>query len=95
MNMPLILALIALGSMAVNVLDWRFRGNERFLYQPQSRRLRFIFNAWTISTGLVTVLFLEAVIPELAFLSVFLGLVVLHSLYSIVRRHRQRFPANI
>ena len=90
MNIPTILAIAVLGSVAANALHWRGRRGERFLYQPQSGWLRFIFAAWTIATVVTAILFLAGVIPVPAFLGFALGLTVGHELYSIARRQQQR-----
>ena len=90
MNIPMILAIAVLGSVAANALHWRGRKDERFLYHPQSGWLRFTFVAWTIATVVTAVLFLAGVIPVPAFLGVALGLTIGHELYSIARRQHQR-----
>ena len=66
MNIPTILAIAVLGSVAANALHWRGRRGERFLYQPQSGWLRFIFAAWTIATVVTAILFRDAASKNLA-----------------------------
>jgi hypothetical protein len=90
MNISTILAIAGLSCVAVNALHWRQRSGERFLYQPQSGWLRFIFVAWMIATGVAAVLFLAGEIPGLAFLSVTLGMTSAHQLYSMAQRQHQR-----
>jgi len=90
MNIPTILAVALLGSVAINALHWGGRNGERFLYHPQSGWLRFLFAAWTIATVVTAILFLASAIPLPAFLGVALGMAIAHELYSIARRQHQR-----
>ena len=90
MNIPTILAIAVLGSVAANALHWRGRRDEQFLYHPQSGWLRFIFRVWTIATVVVAVLFLAGVIRGPAFIGIALGLTIGHQFYSIARRQQQR-----
>ena len=93
MNLPTILAIAVLASVAANALHWRGRSGERFLYYPQSGRLRLIFAAWTIGAVVMAILSLAGFIPSPAFLGVALGLTIGHELYSIARRQHQRARA--
>jgi hypothetical protein len=90
MNIPTILAIAVLGSVAANLIHWRWRKDEHFNYQPQSAFLRFLFLAWTIATVVASVLFLVGTIPAPAFLGIAFGLTIAHELYSIARRQTHR-----
>ena len=90
MNIPTILAIAVLGSAAANALHWRGRRDERFLYHPQAGWFQIVFTAWTVATIAAAVLFLAGFIPVPLFLAVGLGLTIVHELYSLARRHRQR-----
>jgi len=90
MNIPTILTVAVLGSVAVNALHWRGRSDERFLYQPQCGWLRFIFATWTIATVVTAIPFLASAILSPALLSVALGMAIAHELYSIAQRQHQR-----
>ena len=86
MNIPTVLAIAVLGSLAANALHWRGRSGERFLYYPQSGLLQFVFAAWIIATVVTSILFLARVIPLFAFLSVAVGVTAAPQLCSIARR---------
>ena len=87
MNIPTILTIALLGSVAANFLHWRGRSNERFLYYPQSGSLRFVM---VVALFVATVSFMAGFISELAFLGVTFGMTITHELYSIARRQYQR-----
>ncbi len=89
-NIPNILAVAFLGSVAANLIHWRGRKGEQFLYLPQSGFLRSLFLAWTYATIAASVLFLAGTISAVIFIGVGVGLAIAHELYSVVRRHQQR-----
>ena len=90
MNIPTILVIAVLSSIAANALHWRGRSGERFSYYPQSGLLRHVFTVWTVTTLLAAILFLARILPLLAFVGVVTGMTVARELYSIARRHQQR-----
>ena len=90
MNIPTILAIAVLSSVTANLIHWRGRKDEHFIYQPQSGFLRFLFLTWTVATVAASILFLAGTIPVPLFLGVALGLTIAHELYSIAWRQIQR-----
>lgn len=93
MSISVFLAIAVLLSAAANLLHWRGRSDERFLYDPESGWLRFVLRAWTVLSIVASLLFLLGLISLPAFLGFSFGLSVALELYCIVRRQRQRATA--
>lgn len=87
------MATLVLVSFAANLIHWRGRKDERFLYYPQTRWLRILFNSAAVAATVMAVLFLLHAVPALPFLIVGLVLPLAQQIYSIAHRRAQRQEA--
>lgn len=90
MNIPDMLWIAVLGSGVANLIHWRGRKGEYFLYQPQSGFFTFLFFAWAVATVAASILFLTRTITMPLSLYVAVGLTIAQLLYSIAWRQSQR-----
>ena len=90
MNIEALLSVLALSSVAINFLHWRWHAGERFLYFPASGRLRAVFIVWSIAPLVAGIMFVTSFVPGVVFLAVSVCFLIGQGCYSIWSRHRQR-----
>jgi uncharacterized membrane protein len=85
--MTTILAIAVLVVGAINLLHWRWRGDERFHYDPRRRWMRIIFIACNLPFA---ILFLAGAISVSVYLGIWAVWSIADNVYAIARRQRER-----